>query len=52
MVNFTILSGGYDLFIASYLFNSDASTLSLVNKYPTGINPSWLSVHPTNSSVL
>ncbi|KAK0199803.1 Lactonase, 7-bladed beta-propeller-domain-containing protein [Desarmillaria ectypa] len=52
MVNFTILAGGYDLFIASYLFNSDASTLSLTGKYPSGSNPSWITSHPTNKSIL
>ncbi|KAF8904590.1 putative isomerase YbhE [Mucidula mucida] len=52
MVNFTILAGGYDLFIATYLFNSAASTLSLAGKYPTGANSSWITLHPTNGSVL
>lgn len=52
MVNFTILAGGYDVFIASYLFNSDASTLSLTGKYPSGANPSWITSHPTNKSIL
>ncbi|KAF9042829.1 putative isomerase YbhE [Hymenopellis radicata] len=52
MVNFTILAGGYDVFVASYLFNSDASTLSFLNKYTTGSNPSWLTLHPTNNSIL
>ncbi|KAK0186511.1 putative isomerase YbhE [Armillaria mellea] len=52
MVNFTILAGGYDVFIASYLFNSDASTLALTGKYPSGANPSWITSHPTNKSIL
>ncbi len=52
MVNFTILAGGYDLFVATYLFNSAASTLSLAGKYPTGANSSWITLHPTNGSVL
>ncbi|KAK0444261.1 putative isomerase YbhE [Desarmillaria tabescens] len=52
MVKFTILAGGYDVFITSYLFNSDASTLSLTGKYPSGSNPSWITSHPTNKSIL
>ncbi|KAK0452638.1 Lactonase, 7-bladed beta-propeller-domain-containing protein [Armillaria borealis] len=52
MVNFTILAGGYDLFIAAYLFNSNASSLSLIGQYPSGPNPSWISLHPTNKSIL
>ncbi|TFY83352.1 hypothetical protein EWM64_g659 [Hericium alpestre] len=54
MVNFTILASGYAVpgFIASYLFNTEAATLTLLNQSPTGDNPSWISPHPTNSSIL
>ncbi|EIN04630.1 putative isomerase YbhE [Punctularia strigosozonata HHB-11173 SS5] len=52
MVNFTILAGGYTTFVASYLFNSDAKTLSLLNTSPTGANPSWIVGHPTNQRIL
>jgi 6-phosphogluconolactonase (cycloisomerase 2 family) len=52
MVNFTILAGGYDVFVATYLFNSAASTLSLMSKSPTGTNPSWITQHPTNRSLI
>jgi hypothetical protein len=52
MVNFTIFAGGYDVFIAAYLFNSDAKTLSLSAKYSSGGNPSWISLHPTDKSIL
>ncbi|KAH8103373.1 putative isomerase YbhE [Cristinia sonorae] len=52
MVNFTILAGGYTSFIASYLFNSDTSSLTLLNQSPTGQNPSWITQHPTNKSIL
>jgi len=52
MVNFTILAGGYTTFIASYLFNPDASSLTLLAQSPTGANPSWIASHPTNSSIL
>ncbi|KAF8347450.1 Lactonase, 7-bladed beta-propeller-domain-containing protein [Amanita rubescens] len=52
MVNFTFLAGGYDVFIASYLFCSETLTLSLLNKYPTGQNPSWISAHPLNKGII
>lgn len=52
MVAFTILAGGYDIFVASYLFNSATSSLSLVAKSATGPQPSWLSLHPTNRSIV
>ncbi|KAI0055287.1 putative isomerase YbhE [Artomyces pyxidatus] len=52
MVNFTILAGGYATFVASYLFNTDTSTLKLLQQSPTGANPSWISLHPTNSNIL
>ena len=52
MVNFTILAGGYATFIASYLFDSDASTLTLLSQSPSGTNPSWIALHPTNDSIL
>ncbi|KAF9465941.1 Lactonase, 7-bladed beta-propeller-domain-containing protein [Collybia nuda] len=52
MVAFSILAGGYDVFIATYLFNTATSSLSLVAKHPSGPNPSWISLHPTNRSVL
>ncbi|CAL1710954.1 unnamed protein product [Somion occarium] len=52
MVNFTILAGGYTSFIAAYLFNSDTSSLTYLNQSPTGANPSWITSHPTNKSIL
>ncbi|OCH93156.1 putative isomerase YbhE [Obba rivulosa] len=52
MVNFTILAGGYTSFVASYLFNSETNALSLLNTSPTGDNPSWIALHPTNKSIL
>ncbi|PIL27506.1 hypothetical protein GSI_10657 [Ganoderma sinense ZZ0214-1] len=52
MVKFTILAGGYSSAIATYLFNSNANTLSLVHQSPTGANPSWIALHPTNKSIL
>lgn len=52
MVNFTLLAGGATSFIATYLFNSDAGSLTLVRENPTGPNPVWITTHPTNKSVL
>ncbi|KAG2151600.1 Lactonase, 7-bladed beta-propeller-domain-containing protein [Suillus bovinus] len=52
MVKFTILAGGYTSFIASYMFDSETNNLTYLNKYTTGDNPSWITSHPTNKSVL
>ncbi|KAI0674303.1 putative isomerase YbhE [Trametes maxima] len=52
MVNLTILAGGYSTFVATYLFNSEANSLSLLSQSPTGDNPSWIDLHPTNKSIL
>ncbi|KAF8991043.1 Lactonase, 7-bladed beta-propeller-domain-containing protein [Cyathus striatus] len=50
--SFTILAGGFDVFVASYSFDPSSSSLSLLNKSPTGSNPSWITLHPTNHSIL
>ncbi|KAJ2923344.1 hypothetical protein H1R20_g13751, partial [Candolleomyces eurysporus] len=52
MVNFTILAGGFTSFIATYVFDSDAGSLSLTKQNPTGQNPSWIAPHRLNSSIL
>jgi len=52
MVNFTILAGGFSTFIATYVFDSDASSLLLAKQTETGANPSWIASHPKNSSIL
>ncbi|KAH0579102.1 hypothetical protein H2248_003256 [Termitomyces sp. 'cryptogamus'] len=52
MVKFTILAGGFAKFIATYLFDSEAGSLTLVKQNPTGENPSWIASHPQNSSIL
>jgi hypothetical protein len=54
MVNYIILAGGYTTFIVTYLLNCSlrSCTLSVVNKSPTGPNPSWIASHPTNRSIL
>ncbi|CAL1710950.1 unnamed protein product [Somion occarium] len=52
MVNLIILAGGYTNFIATYLFNSTSSNLTLLSQSPSGENPSWIASHPTNKSIL
>ncbi|EGN94490.1 hypothetical protein SERLA73DRAFT_114730 [Serpula lacrymans var. lacrymans S7.3] len=52
MVNFTILAGGYTTFIATYSFNTDDNSLTYLNQYTTGPNPSWISASVTNTSIL
>ncbi|KAJ6551294.1 Lactonase, 7-bladed beta-propeller-domain-containing protein [Mycena capillaripes] len=52
MVAHIIFAGGYDVFIAAYLFNTANSSLTLTGKFPSGANPSWITPHPTNKSIL
>ncbi|KAI0029136.1 putative isomerase YbhE [Vararia minispora EC-137] len=52
MVNFTILAGGYNPFIAAYLFNTDARSLTYTGQTATNANPSWITPHLINSSIL
>ena len=53
MVNFTILAGGNTAsFIATYLFSTDTSSLTLLSQSSTGTNPSWIGLHPSNHSIL
>ncbi|RDB25735.1 Uncharacterized protein C18E5.01 [Hypsizygus marmoreus] len=52
MVKFTILAGGFSQFIARYIFDSDASSLTLVPQTTKADNPSWIASHPQNRSIL
>jgi hypothetical protein len=52
MHNLTILAGGYTSSISTYNFNPSDSTLVLLSQSPTGPNPSWITSHPTNKSIL
>lgn len=52
MVSFTILAGGFSTFVATYVFNTDTSSLTLMKQTTTGENPSWIASHPQNSSIL
>jgi hypothetical protein len=52
MVNFTILAGGFATFVATYVFDSDAGSLTLTQQSETGTNPSWIAPNPANLSIL
>ena len=52
MVKFRLYAGGWTAFIVSYLFDSETNTLTLDSRSPTGPSPSWLSLHPSDPSVL
>ncbi|KAF9531433.1 putative isomerase YbhE [Crepidotus variabilis] len=52
MVKLTVLAGGFSTFISTYVFDSDAGSLNLVKDTTTGGNPSWITLHPQNSSIL
>ncbi|TFK34616.1 Lactonase, 7-bladed beta-propeller-domain-containing protein [Crucibulum laeve] len=49
---FTILAGGYDTFVATYSFNPNTKSLTLISKSPTGMDPSWITSHPTKKNIL
>ncbi|KAF5373908.1 hypothetical protein D9758_000861 [Tetrapyrgos nigripes] len=52
MVSFSILAGGLDTFIATYLFNPSNASLTLSGRFEGGtLNCSWIGRHPTNNSV-
>lgn len=52
MVALTILAGGFVNFIATYLFDPDAKSLTLVRQTPTGPSPSWIEKYAVNPSFL
>ncbi|KAF8192927.1 hypothetical protein BJ912DRAFT_961405 [Pholiota molesta] len=52
MVAFTILAGGFSTFIATYVFNTNTSSLTLTKQTTTGDSPSWIASHLQNSSIL
>ncbi|KAF5354075.1 hypothetical protein D9756_007256 [Leucocoprinus leucothites] len=48
-----ILAGAYtEAFVATYLFDPDAASLTVASHSPTGGNCSWITQHPTNASIL
>ena len=52
MVALNLLAGGFVNFIATYLFDSDAKTLTVVTQNPTGANPSWIERFAVDPSFL
>jgi len=52
MVALTMLAGGFVNFIATYLFDSDAKTLTLLAQNPTGPSPSWIERYAVDPSFL
>jgi len=52
MVALILLAGGFVNFIATYLFDSDAKSLTLIKQNPTGPNPSWIERYAVDPSFL
>ncbi|KAL1677527.1 Lactonase, 7-bladed beta-propeller-domain-containing protein [Schizophyllum commune] len=52
MVSFKILAGGYTSSIVTYLFDSDAATLTVGPQSTSGSSPSWLTLGAKDQSVL
>ena len=53
MVPVKILAGAFtEAFIATYSFNPQTASLTVMSRQPTGGNCSWIFQHPTNGRVL
>lgn len=52
MSAFTILVGGYTSMITALSFTPGSTSLSTLSTSYAGINPTWITTHPTNKSVL
>lgn len=54
MSTYKILVGSYTSVISTLLFSPKANppSLTITSTSPAGTNPSWISLHPTNSSIL
>ncbi|KAJ7192407.1 Lactonase, 7-bladed beta-propeller-domain-containing protein [Mycena pura] len=52
MVKFTIYTGGYTSFVVSYLFDTQAVSLTYTNTITTSANLSWLTQHPQNQNII
>ena len=52
MVALTLLAGGFVNFIATYIFDPDAESLTLVTQNPTGFNTSWIERYAVDPSFL
>ncbi|KAJ7580609.1 putative isomerase YbhE [Mycena floridula] len=51
MVNFTVFLGGYTSYILSYIFDTDASTLTFLANTTTGASPSWITPNLKNPRI-
>ncbi|KAF9469597.1 Lactonase, 7-bladed beta-propeller-domain-containing protein [Collybia nuda] len=53
MVKFTIVAGAYDalLSMSTFLFDSSAHSIQLLDQFPGGTKNLWVTRHPTNTSV-
>ncbi|KAF8608339.1 putative isomerase YbhE [Ceratobasidium sp. AG-I] len=49
---FTLLVGGTGSVITSVMFNTSSSNLTVLGTSDSGANPTWITTHPLNSSVL
>lgn len=52
MTAFTLLVSGYTTIITALSFNPATSSLTTLSTSPAGVNPSWITAHPTNKSVI
>ena len=52
MVALNLLAGGFAGYIATYLFNPDAKSLALIQKNPSGQNPSWIEKFALDRTIL
>jgi len=52
MVALSLLAGGFANFVATYLFDSDAKSLTLIKQNPTGPSPSWIERYAMDPSFL
>ncbi|KAG9122460.1 hypothetical protein FRC07_001137 [Ceratobasidium sp. 392] len=48
----TLLVGGYSSNITRLAFDPSARSLSVLGPFDSGLNPSWITTHPLNCSVL
>lgn len=49
---FLILVGSFTSYISAIRFNPSASSLTYVTQTAVGSGPSWLTLHPSNSSIV
>ncbi|KAF9562057.1 hypothetical protein CPC08DRAFT_817320 [Agrocybe pediades] len=52
MVDFKILAGGLSSFVATYLFNPDQKSLTLMNQTSMTSAPTWVMSHPRSRNTI